>query len=293
MKFTPDNHSLIADPKVQFAFDSVALAVIGNLISAVDHCTQALKDHKPISQADSLLKALQAEAANDSNKTELKQLDQSVFDGLEEKWRWAAVSSVGMPFVYDYKPTGNRVRFSDDAAQQKIKAGKVMRIDEYGYDTTDWQNSLIERESVNDVDYLSERKDFESSVLSDEDMNGVDAALTLSTDDLEHIFIQNLSNLLIQRMHSLERFSAPDQKIGIKDIKTWDLVFDKVAEQFGLIVDGPDEDWGASIVLPSGRLFRGTSVNFHTNSLRGRAMRTITEDELGKCRKAMEAAHVG
>lgn len=211
MKFTPDNRSLIADPKVEFAFDSVSLAMIGDLISAVDHCTQALKDHKPIGQADSLLKALQAEAANDSNK--------------------------------------------------------------------------------NDVAYLSERRDFESSVLSDEDMNDVDAALTLSIEDLERVFIQNLSNLLIQRMHSLERFSAPDQKIGINGIKTWDLVFDKVAERFSLIVDGPDEDWVSSIVFPSGRFFGGTSVHFHTNSFRGHAMRTITEDELEKCRKAMEATH--
>lgn len=79
---------------------------------------------------------------------QLKQLDQSVFDGLDEKWRFAMVSSVGIPFVYDYKPTGMRVRFSDDATQQKIKAGKVMRIDEYDYDTTDWKNSLIERDDI-------------------------------------------------------------------------------------------------------------------------------------------------
>lgn len=290
MKFTPDNRSLIADPKVEFAFDSVALAVIGNLISAVDHCTQALKDHKPISQADSLLKAIQAEAANDSNKTELMQLGQWVFEGCDPKWQSAAINGDGRAFKHNLPLSlihhRNGLWVSDCFAEHEIE-------DIPG--VFDISNSLraIQRQPVNDVDYLSERKDFESSVLSDEDMNDVDAALTLSIEDLERVFIQNLSNLLIQRMHSLERFSAPDQKIGIKDIKTWDLVFDKVAEQFGLIVDGPDEDWGASIVLPSGRLFRGTSVNFHTNSLRGRAMRTITEDELGKCRKAMEAAHVG
>lgn len=79
---------------------------------------------------------------------QLKQLDQSVFDGLDEKWRFAMVSSVGIPFVYDYKPTGKRVMFSDDATQQKIKAGKVMRIDEYGYDASNWQNSLIERDTA-------------------------------------------------------------------------------------------------------------------------------------------------
>ena len=58
------------------------------------------------------------------------------------------VSSVGIPFVYDYKPTGKRHFISDKNAQLMINLGKVMRIDEYDYDTTDWQNSLIERDKV-------------------------------------------------------------------------------------------------------------------------------------------------
>ena len=81
------------------------------------------------------------------NKPTLKQLDQSVFDGLDEKWQWATVSSIGMPFVYSYKPAGNKARFSDSTTQEMISAGKVMRVDEYDYDATNWQNSLIERES--------------------------------------------------------------------------------------------------------------------------------------------------
>ena len=76
-----------------------------------------------------------------------KQLDQSVFDGLDEKWQWATVSSIGMPVVYSYKPAGNKARFSDSTTQEMISAGKVMRVDEYDYDATNWQNSLIERES--------------------------------------------------------------------------------------------------------------------------------------------------
>lgn len=78
----------------------------------------------------------------------LKDLDQSVFDGLDEKWRFAMVSSVGIPFVYDYKPTGKRHFLSDSAAQLMVNIGKVMRIDEYDYDTSNWQNSLIERDKV-------------------------------------------------------------------------------------------------------------------------------------------------
>lgn len=82
----------------------------------------------------------------------LKQLDQSIFNGLDKKWRFAMVSSVGIPFVYDYKPTGKRHFISDKNAQLMINLGKVMRIDEYDYDTTDWQNSLIERKELTGSD---------------------------------------------------------------------------------------------------------------------------------------------
>lgn len=82
---------------------------------------------------------------------QLKQLDQSIFDGLDEKWRFAMVSSVGIPFVYDYKPTGMRHFLSDSAAQLMVNLGKVMRIDEYDYDTSNWQNSLIERDIAKEL----------------------------------------------------------------------------------------------------------------------------------------------
>lgn len=93
------------------------------------------------------------------NKPQLKQLDQSVFDGLDEKWRFAMVSSVGIPFVYDYKPTGMRAFLSDSSAQLMVNLEKVMRIDEYDYDTSNWQNSLIERDIARElleVDLISE-----------------------------------------------------------------------------------------------------------------------------------------
>lgn len=87
-----------------------------------------------------------------TDEPKLKQLDQSIFNGLEKKWRFAMVSSVGIPFVYDYKPTGKRHFLSDSAAQLMVNIGKVMRIDEYDYDTTNWQNSLIERKELTGSD---------------------------------------------------------------------------------------------------------------------------------------------
>lgn len=80
-------------------------------------------------------------------KPKLKTLDQSVFDGLGEKWQWAKVSSVGIPFVYSYKPAGRIARFSDSITQEMISAGKIMCINDCNYDASDWQNSLIQRES--------------------------------------------------------------------------------------------------------------------------------------------------
>lgn len=87
----------------------------------------------------------------DEPKPQLKQLDQSVFNGLDEKWRFAMVSSVGIPFVYDYKPTGKRHFLSDSSAQLMVNLGKVMRIDEYDYDASNWQNSLIERDIAKEL----------------------------------------------------------------------------------------------------------------------------------------------
>jgi hypothetical protein len=75
----------------------------------------------------------------------LKQLDQSVFDGLDEKWQWAAVDgSKGFPVVYEYEPyilESERYYTNRDGLFKDLDSMK-------GYDTTDWQNSLIERDKV-------------------------------------------------------------------------------------------------------------------------------------------------
>lgn len=69
----------------------------------------------------------------------LKKLTQSVFDGLDEKWRFAAVDKGGAVWVYSGKP-------DRDCGYWFVKEPVGMSIGT-GYDTTDWQNSLIERES--------------------------------------------------------------------------------------------------------------------------------------------------
>lgn len=70
----------------------------------------------------------------------LKVLDQSVFDGLDEKWRFAGVDDDGRAFKFDCEPAINCNEWYEGHGQQKTLIGE-------GYDASNWQNSLIERES--------------------------------------------------------------------------------------------------------------------------------------------------
>ena len=128
-KLCDENHDAINELRLQSDSTDFVLATL----------IQQLKDGGIISE-------LGAEP-----QPQLKQLDQSIFNGLDEKWRFAMVSSVGIPFVYDYKPTGKRHFLSDSSAQLMVNLGKVMRIDEYDYDTSNWQNSLIERDTAKEL----------------------------------------------------------------------------------------------------------------------------------------------
>lgn len=76
------------------------------------------------------------------NKDEpkLKTLDQSVFDGQGEKWRFAAVDEDSRAFKFDCEPAINCDEWYEGHGQQKVLIGT-------GYDASDWQNSLVERES--------------------------------------------------------------------------------------------------------------------------------------------------
>lgn len=83
---------------------------------------------------------------------QLKQLDQSVFDGLDEKWRFAAIDSDGDIYVYDGNPT-----LCD--YEWVTRVGVKFLFLARGYDTTNWQNSLIERDiakELAEVDLSSE-----------------------------------------------------------------------------------------------------------------------------------------
>lgn len=69
---------------------------------------------------------------------ELKKLTQAVFDGLPPEYQWAAVDGNGELFGYANK---DPVKGFD-----RWQTAEQCRFIGSGYDATDWQNSLIERE---------------------------------------------------------------------------------------------------------------------------------------------------
>lgn len=71
-----------------------------------------------------------------------KTLDQSVFDGQDEEWRWAAVDYDGRCVIYADKPEALHGRWRASERWDVRILGE-----DYDDDAADWQNSLIEREA--------------------------------------------------------------------------------------------------------------------------------------------------
>lgn len=80
---------------------------------------------------------------------QLKQLDQSVFDGLDEKWRFAAIDGErGIVAVFDLRPMPSLFN------NYHTNTGEGNYKDLYeltGYDASNWQNSLIERDTAKEL----------------------------------------------------------------------------------------------------------------------------------------------
>lgn len=99
-----------------------------NVIDSLIH--QVNCHHKDIVRLESIIEP----------EPQLKQLTQSVFDGLEEKWRFAAVDSDGGVWVYLRKPINDDTGFYL-AINERNYIGE-------NYDTSNWRNSLIERDDI-------------------------------------------------------------------------------------------------------------------------------------------------
>lgn len=80
------------------------------------------------------------------SEPKLKQLDQSVFDGLDEKWRFAAVNKLGCLML----STAEMVNINGYWGRQLSSAELCNK--EGGYDASNCQNSLIERKELTGSD---------------------------------------------------------------------------------------------------------------------------------------------
>ncbi len=76
-------------------------------------------------------------------KPKPKQLTQAVFDGLPSVYRWAAVDNRGSAHAFNAKPKPFKSDFRDWDFNNVV----TISLGD-GYDTTNWQNSLIERQDV-------------------------------------------------------------------------------------------------------------------------------------------------
>ncbi len=96
------------------------------------------------SRIDRLVRLLAKKGYYDK-EPEPKQLDQSVFDGVDEKWRFAAVDADGKAHRCNLhvKPHHERGEFWRGCTFPPLEFELIGE----GYDATNWQNSLIERES--------------------------------------------------------------------------------------------------------------------------------------------------
>jgi len=284
------------ETRMAIGFDDETKAEINALKGKLDKVAHAMSA-KNESHGDRLLAVMQAEGANDAPEPELLELGQWVFEGQDEQFESASVRQDGFAALWSCKadklsPTGaDFLSFGKPIIYSKPLG--------HGFDATNWQNSAIDRETVNDVYYLSD-DDLNDSVPHIDDVLAQpnwlsDSVPQITQADLQLIFIKNLSNALIQRMQTMDRFSEDDYTIGGgggAELMAWDIVYDKGASRFGYVCDVRQDHISIVSFQPSVTYGAITVHQFvHRNSLVGRCTRTITEAELPAFREALEACY--
>ena len=166
-------------------------------------------------------------------------------------------------------------------------------------------------DDIDDGDYLDKRQDFESQVLARAFMvDGVFAkAIAKKRDEIINVnFVKSLSDVLIDRMYKLDRFSDDEHEIRGNSIKQWDIVagatyheFDDVSFkdeiEYAVVVKVGQKGDELHQLLQILRLCPNqengidegavTYVFLNTNN----TFRTIRANELPQFYAAMEAAH--
>lgn len=281
---------LISTFKIRF--DDETKAEISELKIKLDEVNKRL-NAKDSHGVTGLLKAMQSEAANDVPQPELKQLGQWVFEGQDEMFESASVRQDGFaalwscksdklsPTSADFLPFGKPIIFSEPLG--------------YGFDATNWQNSAINRKTINDVGYLSESvptiQAMEASEIIDDECDWLSESVPQITQaDMQLIFIKNLSECLIQRMHSMNRFSEDDYAIGGAKLMSWDILVYEPLNAYAVLIDSRRKP-EISDLLFFWDTGAATDVSWNTKSAAFELLRTITEAELSAFRAALEASY--
>lgn len=102
----------------------------------------------PERQVTALITLVKMKGYNES-EPQLKKLDQSVFEGVFDWVKSAAVSPSGAAYLFSVGKD-DFYNISDKYGFQITGRDKCKCIG-FGYDTTDWQNSLIERDIAKEL----------------------------------------------------------------------------------------------------------------------------------------------
>ena len=163
-----------------------------------------------------------------------------------------------------------------------------------------WENDL-KLATVNDVDYLS-GSDLDESVptiqgmeasyaIMDEAQNywQAESVPQITQADMQLIFIKNLSETLIQRMHSMDRFSDDDYAIGGKSLESWDIVFCELIDAYAILTRHKNGHYTDLLIL--GGAGPVADAGWCADREAFKTLRTITEAELSEFRTALEACY--
>lgn len=155
-----------------------------------------------------------------------------------------------------------------------------------------WENDL-KRATVNDVDYLS-GSDLDECVphidnVSDQPNWLSESVPQITQADMQLIFIKNLSECLIQRMHSMNRFSEDDYAIGGKSLESWDIVFCELIDAYAILTRHKNGHHADLLILGDTGL--AADAGWCTDRAAFKTLRTITEAELSAFRTALEACY--
>ena len=154
-----------------------------------------------------------------------------------------------------------------------------------------WENDL-KRATVNDVDYLS-GSDLDECIPHIDDVLDQPHWLSESVPqitqaDMQLIFIKNLSETLIQRMHSMGRFSEDDYAVGGNKLMAWDILIYEPLNSYAVLVDNRQKPKIADLLVfwDTGA---AADASWNTDSDAFAILRTITEAKLPAFRAALEA----